>query len=140
MREIEMNARLTVNCSHSAFKSAMKEHLKGKMFHEIPWRLTEMHDEFDEWSSFSYPEKNYPELTYDIFWKMAVSCLAAASSFPASIYIEMVSPDKAFRVFLNWEKFCEGTGWPVLYYDAALISKDMSDRLKEIARIAGGNE
>jgi len=141
---MNITARYTVNCSHDAFQKAMEELGLKEKFHEIAWRSTEnMGDDEDQdlYSSFSYPVKAYPELTHNLFWKMATWCLAFSDHAWTALYVEMFSEGNSIRISDGWIKDHPDRGeGPRLRYKENAFSAEMADRLKQIATLALGHK
>lgn len=141
-------ARYTVNCSHKAFELALEAVLPKAKFHEIAWRDTENYggnEDRDYFSTFSYPNKRCPELTKDLFWNMAVRCLATSSWHGTALYIEMNDENGACRFNDHWRKGDERANayGPTMRYQGTAFSADMAGRLKkiaELANISGGDD
>jgi len=134
-------ARYTVNCSHKSFELALEAVLPKAKFHEVVWRDTENYGDDtdpDFFSTFSYPNKRCPELTKDLFWSMAVRCLATSSWHGTALFIEMHDENNA--CYFN-DRWCKGDDranecGPTMRYQATAFSADMAGRLKKIAELA----
>ena len=132
----------TVNCSHDAFTKALAKYFPKLKFHEVDWRDTCNldDDEPDTYSSFCYPNKRHPELTHDLFWKMATTALAESNHVWTALYVR-IDGEKAFTVTDGWVKDHPSSGeGPRLRYDEKAFNTEMAERLKKIATLACGHE
>lgn len=138
--KIKAIARYTVNCGHKAFEQAMSQHMKGVKFHEVAWRDTENYGDDsdpDFYSTFSWPNKRHPELTKDLFFKMAFSALAVQENcYAKAFYMEFSTENDAVRI-TDGHQFDRRDEYPAqcMINDASL-NDELSRRMKQIRDIA----
>ena len=131
----------TVHCGHEAFRKAMEQHMEDAKFHEIPWRDTDRLDEdSDTYSSFSWPCKRHPELTKDLFFRMAFSALHHDERQGEFFFVADILSDEGKRAATIHDAWISSWGdeklQPTIYLNKELFSQDMADRLEKIAALA----
>lgn len=132
----------TVHCSHESFTKAMEQHMPGEKFYEIPWRDTDRLDEDSEtYSSFSWPCHQHPELTKDLFFRMAFSALHYDGELGEFFIVADIMNDegkKAATIHDAWIPSWGDDKLPTsrLYWKPEIFSKDMAERMEKIASLA----
>lgn len=133
----------TVHCSHESFRKAMDQHMKGEKFYEIGWRGTDRLDEDgDTYSCFSWPCHQYPELTKDLFFKMAFSSLhhdGDRGEFFAVVDIMTDEGKRAATIHDAWIPAWGDDKLPTsrINWKPEMFSEEMAEKLRKISALAG---
>lgn len=132
-----------VDCSHEAFMKAMEHHMPGAKYHEIVWRDTaSWGDDEDTFSSFEWPNKRHPELTKQLFFKMAFTALHNDRQGRFHIIASICGDDgvEMAHILHTIDMSKKDDGCANLAINREAFNADLADRLARIKDIASEGE